>query len=198
VPQSTYDLSAVLRALGVRTARAVPSIAATDLLPVVVVGDFSTTFAAEVVESRAVTPGTNWSSPAGFWSATYLHALSPGGIVVENFDFDPGNRGPIPNIFTCSLEPFTGTLDQLFPIGGGSIASRSATIVNQPLATLPDFAGALGPGLVWSNLIHNPISDMVERWYVPPGKFIGTYQIGQLGSGPVIRFREIPEAQGPI
>jgi len=197
--QSTYDLSAVFRALGVRTARAIPSIQDVGLVPVVQVGDFSSTFAAEVVESRGVVKGHSWTSPVGRWSAYYLQSLAPGGLVVERYVSDPGGTGNIPTVFTCSSLPWAaGSFDPILPIGGGSIASRGNYIIDQPLP-LPDFTGVLGPGDVWGpGGFHQPLPDILERWFVPPGRFIGQYIVGQVASSPVIVFREIPEAQGPV
>lgn len=197
--QSTYDLSSVFRALGIRTARAVPSLAAVELVPVVQVGDFSSTFAPEVIESRGITSGNLWSTPAGQWSGCYLQSLAPGGLVIETFEDRPSGAAPQPAFFQCSSLPWVGgTFVPIFTIGGGSVASRFNFIIGQALP-LPDFAGALGPGQFWDAATGaSPLGRVLDRWYVAPGQFVGTYIVGQVGASAVIRFREIPEAQGPV
>lgn len=197
---TTFDLSAVLRALGARTSASVPNVATGQLLPVVVLGDFSNTFAPETIEARGLTQGNPVSAAAGTWSGVYLQSLAPGGIVVELISQPVSNYPTM--WFRCDEVPWAGgSFLAVFPIGGGTVLSRWNTILNEPnpppvITNLRGGATYIG-GLPLGLGVGFDYS-VFERWWIPPGSFLGAWASSPGMDCPTIRFREIPQEQGPI
>jgi len=188
---TTYDISSILRALGSRS-RQVPSLDAGALIPVVVMGDFSLTLASEVVEARGVVPGDFLTQAAGSWCGFYVQSLSPGGLVVEYHDHLVTSA----IWFRSDEVPWAGGsfTKAIFPTGGGSIQSRYNAISVEP--DPPPNIPLLDGGATWSSA-QTSLAGPLVRWWVPAGSFFGLYNPSVNMLVPNIRFREIPEAQGP-
>lgn len=198
---TTYNLSEVLRALGARTAAAVPSIRTGELIGTIQLGDFSTTLAPEAIERRGVTFGVDIRARSGVsWGGFYIQSLAGGGIILEWVAHNHPGFAQKPGWFRCSEIPWAGgSFTTILPIGGGTVISRFNRISSSPWP-FPNIA-ALSDGIITYEVPE--VENVFERWWVPPGWYVGFIWVGELALGdvdtpvPNVRFREIAQGQGP-
>ncbi|GAH18200.1 unnamed protein product, partial [marine sediment metagenome] len=164
---NTFAISRLLQSLGVKGGQQ-PGLDAEAYTPVLVMGDFSKTMASEPLEARGLI-GSTINSGADRVVQLQLHAIAPGGVIIETFQ--------IMNITGTTLETiFVNILDEshqednyadVIDIGGRPARSvvsfgQALPYTAEPMAMV---FGGLG-GSYASSLALN------QRIYVPPGKFL--------------------------
>lgn len=121
--RTSFDLSAVQRALGMKVGVSLPSMETASMIPTFLVGDMSSSFASEAFEARAVY--------ALDGRAHEIQAIAPGGIVVERLRITgAANDLVTAGIFTTKQIVDTANLARM-DVGGTPTSSR---IFNEPIA----------------------------------------------------------------
>lgn len=187
---STFNLSSVYRALGLRDARVIPSIATGTLTPVISLGQLET-FAPEVIEARGIVNIGPFNILGGQWLGLSHFSASEGGTIIEesqNTDLCFYNLAPV--------KPFAGVSHVPFAAGGRPLISlfEQTGIQVGPFPSGGTLGGSNTPSGSWPN----PGISLLGRVWVPPGWFFWSIQTGGNPNARVAwRFREMPEAQGP-
>jgi len=125
--QTTFDLSQIQRALGMRTGVSLPAMEAGKLVQTMVVGDMSRSFAAEQFEARGFSTGIGINDPLN-QSCAQIIANAAGGIVIERVDIQAtdglnvprercGIRVGFPTTLTAPVDGIT------FNVGGSPVSS---------------------------------------------------------------------------
>lgn len=95
--QTTYAISQLISSLGVKGGR-LPGVSLSTYQPVLVMGDFSRTLAAEPLEARGLS-GEYMNGALIKVGMAQIHSLAPGGIVIERMRIGQteytGRRTPI-------------------------------------------------------------------------------------------------------
>jgi len=184
---TTFNLSSVYTALGLRDARVIPNIEAGQLFPVISLGQFNT-FAPEVIESRGVVNIGPFNVLAGQWLALDMLSVAEGGSIVEHTSFS------VPCIFNLApTKPFFGGVEPVFSMGGGPLSnvleSSGIQVGAFPQGSL--LGGSQTQGQ-WAD------SAFVEQTWVPPGWHFWAVLLntGAATAQVAWRWREIPEGQG--
>jgi len=189
--QTTFDLSQIQRALGMKTGVSLPAMEAGKLVQTMVVGDMSKSFAAEQFEARGFATGFA-SFHATQFSFAQIIANAPGGIVIERVDIkanDPLNV-PIDQIGIRTGFPtgLLGPIDGItFNVGGAPLSSK-VTGGNHPVRPTEAIVALDAIG-------HKTFENF--SWFIPSGSAfeVGTRQVNEV----VIvnmQWREIPQAPG--
>ncbi len=188
---STYNLSNVFRALGIRDPRAIPTIAGAMLAPVVVLGTFEA-FAPQVIEARGYISAALQNVLLGQSYAVSHQSTAPGGTIIENIVTSDGatlNLAPV--------KPFTGSVVVPFTMGGQVISSifEQSGIVVGPLPS-----GASLGGSNTDSLHYEASKFLGGNIWIPPSWFFWAMQpttSPNTNAWFAWRFREIPQSQGP-
>lgn len=186
---STFSLSNVYRALGMRDARVIPNIEGGKLTPVISFGTFET-FAPQVVEARGIANVGLFNVLAGQYAGLSLFSTAEGGAIIESAQAS--------NPQTWNLSPnrpwFAGIISPL-SMGGRPLSSvcESTGIV----VGVPPTGGATGGSNTPGGFIGDASQAMKDLW-VPPGWFfwVSLFNTGGATAFASIRWREIPEGQG--
>jgi len=127
--KTSFSLSRVQRALGIRTGVELPSVETEQLSQTIIVGDMSKSFASEQFEARGFSSAKQGLIVDQF-SVCELASLASGGIVVERIDvFSEVFLGGIPDDFGLRIAPpieswDTGPfVDNIEIVGGGPLTS---------------------------------------------------------------------------
>jgi hypothetical protein len=195
---TTMGLARALSRLGL-PGPSLPSLS--QLMPVLVVGDVSATVASEVIEARAVISHTA-AGVGGQRQYLELHAMSPGGVVVEYLWAATtllGGTDALPFVVAVHDDaPVGGTLVDHVDLGG--VPTLSQASYGQRVAALPGSQFALkcsrretesfpGPDNRWWGEFHS-------RWYIDPGWVLQLYtEVGQYLEAIVI-YRELQDSVG--
>jgi hypothetical protein len=199
-PAGSYNISAALRAFGLRDQRVIPNLGQ-ELTPTVSLGELET-FAPEVIEARGVVLGK--ISPTGGGASVLVQFLSvaPGGIIVENVNIVPDGVPPAGarfHLMTAPLEPAAGFATFNFPpwtIGGQAISTlvESAGPIPGQIA-IP--AGGSGTPLLPFPFTSFENPGLLGRVWVPPSWWFAVVHFDNSAAlSLAVRFREIPQAQG--
>ncbi len=202
---STFNLGSVLRALGVRDPRVLPSVDPTTITPTVNFGNFNA-FTGQVIEARTILNEILAPSVNGTWRGCWMLSVAPGGTIIEALGFD--NLNGIQINLAPEL-PFNAPNVTPFSIGGQRAVNLFAVSDidggPNPPPTGFDFGGSgstrrsgFGP---WPTL-QSASSEITRDIWVPPGWYFWiTYSRVSAGQPQVvffaIRSREIPQMQGP-
>ena len=211
--RSTFNLSRVYSALGVKSANVVPEVEPGKIVSTLSIGGVST-FAPQTTEARGIvtslSPATPYSSLS--YNALAVHSRAEGGIVIESLScFDQGANTYFPSIHIAAAVPpaiLTWTVREALSCGGESLASvcfqsgvtaspgptgdtqigpDAITLQRFSLATA-DYDGPMPP-------------DFFEGIYVPVGGALWV-MVEHLGGGnasqlkAAIRWREFPQGLG--
>lgn len=187
VPGSTFNLSSVYRALGIRDARVIPNVGAAQLVPVVNLGNFET-FAPQVVEARGMAASGPHNVLGGQWFALSLQSTAPGGTIIEQTSV-----GDNATLNIAPQKPFAGALETPFTMGGQPISSL---IESSGIQTGASPNGVTLGGSATGPLSGNLVEIGVNIW-VPPGSFFWVVMFQNPNARAGWRFREVPESQGP-
>lgn len=187
---TTFNLSEVYRALGMRDPRVIPDVAPGMLVPVIILGTFES-FAAEVIEARGFVNQGPFNILAGQWVGLSHQSTAPGGTIIEELSCSDGstlNMAPAAPFGAPAFFPFT--------TGGQPISSLFQVTGIQVGAAPNGFA--LG-GTACNPLLASGARAIAATMWVPPGWWFWVI----LGAGTATafanwRFREMPEQQGPI
>ena len=187
--QTSFSTSSIFRAMGVRSPQQIPleSGAAT---PTVQIADFSTTYAPEQIEARAVCNMEANSTAPHTYLTFAVHARSEGGLVVEHLalDLTPGAAfffvGFLDALPAGVWSPMTGS--QLWQCGGLPLRSVGYWIRN--------VSPGAGDFLSGTDQFTMP----TDRLYVQPGKYFvwGGFHTAAFSITGAVAFREIPEILG--
>lgn len=188
---TTWSMAQIYRALGVRSAIQ-PNYGVSQFNPVAVVADFSNTFAPEQIEARGLLHRVEGAAGVpGTWKGYQLHALSPGGLVVEELAIGSDLAGY--GWYQIA------TIDQV-PGGGGAIGPPMS-IGGQPLTTRIEYGKAAPSALFPSAYFALPVVCPTDRMFVPCGSYL--YFGVTTGAPPALFtlemwcvWREIPEQLG--
>jgi len=188
---STFDLTRIQQAMGVRSRIVNPDVSEGVAL-VLTVGDMSKSFGSQKFEARGIASGASPNVAAEF-GFLELHSIAPGGIVVEGYEAElgAGVTNLVLEIKTAAEPVATAGVPRLQTVGGQALTT---TVVSGTTLTPPVATGAVL--VVDSSGFRFSQNDL--EWFVPSGSFAGIYvDNAALGAILVIRFREIPQAQGP-
>lgn len=196
--RTTFDLSSVQRALGMKVGVGLPSMQTDSMMPVVLLADFSRSFAAEAFESRGVLGSETLSGDVLNRPVIELKAISPGGVVIEEVRVFHGVLNGLASArvtFLNQVNPIAVPLapivdpENIIEIGGDPVTSvgRSFALVGEPSsAGIPVILDA-GSAAV-TNM----------GWFLPSGRVFrinGTLApTSTLAAS--IQFREIPVSVG--
>lgn len=186
---TTFNLSDVYRALGLRDPRVLPSIKAGELTPIISLGEFNT-FAPEVIEARGFISQGFFNVLGGQWVGVFQQSTAPGGTVIEELNCGDGTTFNL-----APQRPFTAAPALVLSTGGQPIISLfEVTGIN--IGPAPS-GQALG-GSASNPSIASGARAILGNVWVPPGWF---WWVIMFGANPNAyaqwRFREMPEAQGP-
>ena len=125
--QTTFDLSQIQRALGIKTGVSLPSMESGELVQTMVVGDMSKSFAAEQFEARGFSTGIAVNN---LLNQSYIQIIAnaAGGIVIERVNIKGESALGAP-IARCGIRvgfPTILTTPQpgnTFNVGGSPISS---------------------------------------------------------------------------
>lgn len=191
--RTTFDLSAVQRALGMKVGVGLPSMQTESMAPVVVLADFSRSFAAEAFEARGVLGASQPSPPAGNRPVVELKAISNGGVVIEEVRVfngivagAPGEAVRFENDESAISVGVVGPLaETIIDVGGEDVGSegRSFSVVGATTAGIPIQLNLSGLATV-TNM----------GWFLPSGRvFRVSGEVNLTGVLSLsIQFREIP------
>lgn len=186
---TTFNLSQLYRALGVRDPRVIPNMEGGTLIPTVSLGEFRS-FAPEVIEARGFFNSSALNILGGQWVGIEHQSTAPGGTVIEamgSADNVTWNLAPI--------KPFAGAPIQPFSIGGQVIQSLfEGTGINVgPFPT----GISLGGTNTNAPTLGAQTAIVADLW-IPPSWWFWAI----MGPNPTAfvswRFREVPESQGPV
>jgi len=174
VGRTTFDLSAVQRALGMKVGVGLPSMQTEQMGPVVLLADFSKSFASEAFEARGV-----YALPG---RAHEIQSIAPGGIVVERVRITGvANNVVTAGIFTTKQIVSVANLPRI-DVGGSPTTSR---VFNEPTSA---------PGAPFNTQLDLSAAGEYEvavSWFVTSGSFLAfdiTLSTGTLE----LQWREIP------
>lgn len=184
---TTFNLSSVYTALGLRDARVIPNIEAGALVPIISLGEFNT-FAPEVVEARGMVTHGPFNILGGQWVGMLMLAVSEGGAIIERVSVSsPAQLNLAPT------RPFFGAVSTVLSMGGGPLVN----LLEQTGIQLGPFpvGSALGgsdAGQQWND------PTMLSQIWVPPGWFFWVVLLNTGAATAAVswRWREIPEGQG--
>lgn len=172
--RTTFDLSAVQRALGMKVGVGLPSMGTDIMIPTVRLADFSKSFASEAFEARGV-----YALNA---RAHEIQSIAPGGIVVERLRITGiANTLVTAGVFPTKQIASAANLARM-DVGGTPTTSR---VFNEPISA----AGA--PFGTHLSLAASGEYEVAVSWFVPSGSFLAfniTLSTGTLE----FQWREIP------
>lgn len=188
--QTSFSLSRIYRALGVRTG-ILPPFDTEAFAPVAIVADFSRSYAPEQIEGRAVMLETTPSLAPHLYVNHLIEVRSAGGIIVEALEIETDQANAQCYFKRRQTRPWTGISLNTQRVDVGGLSTRS------------DVEGAWNVVLLGTpSCVHaSPLVVPTERMYVPAGWYFewGSYQ----PIAPVahtlrysIVWREIPEILG--
>lgn len=185
---TTFNLSNVYTALGLRDKRVIPSLEPGRLVPVISLGTLET-FAPQVVEARGIVNMGLFNILAGQWVGMSLFSNAEGGCIFE------GGTYSNPCIWNLApTRPFFGAITTPFSVGGRPLAS----IVEQTgiIVGADPRGGALGGSNTPGNFLGD--STALKDIWVPPGWFLWVtlFNTGGATAFASMRWREISEGQG--
>lgn len=186
---TTFNLSSIYSALGLRDARVIPNIEGGQLVPVISLGEFRS-FAPEVVEARGLFNTGLFNILGGQWVGALMLSVAEGGSIIEQ----AASSNPV----TWNLapaRPFTGGVVSPYSQGGAPLANLvELTGIN--LGAFPIGSGLGGTNSSISGFIADP--SVLEGIWVPPGWFFWAILENAGGATANVswRWREIPEGQG--
>ena len=191
---TTYSLSSLYAALGVRAKNAFPSLKTDELTPVIVLGNIET-FAPAVIEARGTIQAISDQCASNQYASYSLFAVSPGGLVVEGVDHGPNLEQQLYTINVAPQKPFTGavmTNARVLSMGGRPLVS----IVEFLKQKIPRPQGQLLGGS--QSQAQAPVLD--QGIWVPPGWYFWivfentTFGVQTFNMS--FRWRELLEPQG--
>lgn len=191
---STFDLSALYSALGVRSKNALAKIDPGLLLPVIVMGNVET-FAPAVIEARGVIGATEDQSAANNWAAYSMFSTAPGGAVVEQITHGLSASQQLYFLNVAPQRPFTGAVMS---------TNRVLSTGGRPLTSIVEFlkAGIPRPqgNLLGGTQTQSETPELAAGIWVPPGWFFWIVfentTAGVQTFNMSFRWRELLEAQG--
>jgi hypothetical protein len=162
---------------------ALPRIASEEWQPVVLVGT-AATLSGEPFEARGIS-APDQGPIAGSFSAVEIHAIAPGGIVVERLSFRSAvnvflTRSPLGSVFG----QFGAMLAAIVDVGGEPVRSQVAAVARA-------FAPTEGIEIDATSF------PVLERIWIPGGSFLSL--ISSAGNQALVAFllwREISDASG--
>lgn len=190
---TTFDLSAVYRALGVRSPNTNVILDTERLTPTIQIADMSRSFAPEAFESRAVSTIVGANVAAEF-TICQINSIAPGGIVIERVDLRAA---------TSALVALPQTSMQIgAPLTLNNIITPTILNVGGSPVTSTVQAGSLGavPGTtIFVNL--DPANGLKTfenfGWFIPSAS---SFRLVALGLNEFqwlqVQWREIPQARG--
>jgi len=187
IQASTFNITAAQRALGIRSPIVNPDFSP-EIVQTVQMADVSKSFAAEAFEARAV--GTTGAAAA---AATELHAIAPGGIVIERLTL---SERVVPPVGIFIEVRATSNLNAVSFISNKMDVGGSLTNSTLRQSILP------GPGVLpnFVRIETDPdgffdLSDI--SWFVPAGNFLTcSIQAPAVDLYVEVQWREIPQPQG--
>jgi len=190
--QTTYDLSQVHSALGMKEGNALPSVDGGAMVQTIVVGDMSKTFGAQQFEGRGYCTAIG-AATAAQEAACDLLSLSAGGVVLERIDLrcedsfgNPASqcgfqvlpaKTPLDTVFGAVLVFNVGGVPvQSFPEGGAIIVGGTRALIN---------LNAIGQK-TFENF----------GWFIPSGGVFRTLGPINHNLWLTMQWRELPQAPG--
>ena len=185
--QTTFNLTDLYRALGLRDQRVIPNVEGGQVVPIISLGEFRS-FAPEVIEARGFVNAGPFNILAGQQLALSMLSAAPGGTIIEvmsSSDLITWNIAPV--------KPFTGSLVQPFSMGGQPLSNlfEVTGIVLGGIPTGSSLGGSNTPAAVFGSNI------LADVWVAAGSYFWGIQNPPNPTSYFSWRYREIPTAQGP-
>lgn len=199
-PAGSYNISAALRALGIRDPRVIPTLGGGQILPVISFGEFET-FVPEVIEGRGIQTWFIVGPGANRYRELKMLSVAPGGTIIESLVL--GVQGVADSsvyLITSLTEPSPGIGTAVSPwVVGGQSLSNLWIDSGQLVTPKPNFPPGTSSGVTFQ-LPFAPLAEPENfaRVWVPAGSWFtvtfdrNTATLLQI----LLRFREIPQAQG--
>lgn len=202
-PAGSFNLSAALRALGIRDPRVIPALSGEgEITPVISFGTLET-FSPEVIEARTIVNRLYPGASDNRYRGMAMQSIAPGGTIIENLFFAGTSESNSPSVRVniAPIQPFVGT-SSITPWSIGGQAAQNIYLDQEDAALPAPLGGNLGgshsPNREWP--LDSRQAQIFSRIWVPAAWWWWFSFESVAASVPqmffVIRCREIPQSQG--